>query len=195
LILTHNHSDHNGNANLVLQNIKVKNLVISVYDNSLITKNVNIPKGVNLIKVKRGDELKCGKMSFKILNPDENYLNINDLSIVLYTKIGPLNFLFLGDVSKNIEEKLVNLNLQVDVLKIAHHGSVTSTAKSFIANVKPKYAIIMIGNKKYSFPSIETINTLNEYNVKIYRTDYHYSIYYQVKNNKYQFLTLRQGLS
>ncbi len=186
LILTHNHNDHNGEAELIMKEINVKNLVISAYDNSEISKNMNS------IKVRANDIIECGNLRLNILHPDRFYEDENDNSIVIYVEIGGKRFLFLGDVSQTIEEKLSRLSLKVDVLKVGHHGSSTSTNPGFIAHIVPEYAIIQTGRvEKFGFPHLQTIETLDLYNVKTYRTDLNYSITYRYKKKEGIFITLK----
>lgn len=177
LILTHNHNDHNGEAKNILEEINVNKIVVSAYDNSEYSYYKNS------VKVKSGDKLSCGSMSFNVLHPDRHYDDMNDNSIVIHTKIGKHYFLFLGDASSSVEEKFKNI--KVDCIKISHHGSKTATSLSFIQSVNPKYAVIMSGRvKKFGFPNHETISKLNSCNVIIYRTDLDYSIIY--KNGKFK---------
>lgn len=188
LILTHDHLDHNGEARKIISELKVDNIVVNEFDTSMDYNNV--------IKVSKGDEILCGKNSFKILNPDINNLNENDNSIIIYSKINRFNFLFLGDATRIIEEKLINLNLNVDIIKIAHHGSNTSTSPKLIDNIRPTYAIIMTGRiERFGFPHIETINTLNNYNVIVHRTDLDYSIILHFEKEKYWFEKQKNKLS
>ena len=86
--------------------------------------------------------------------------------------------LFTGDIEeiaeKAILSKYVNKQevLNADILKVAHHGSKTSSIKEFINAVNPKYAVIGVGkDNKFGHPSEKTLETLNDKNVKIYRTD------------------------
>ena len=171
---------------------KVNNLVLSAYDNSVTNSFLNRERFANILRVKAGDEIKCGKNTFRVLHPDMNYSNTNDLSIVIHTKIGGLYFLFLGDVTQSIEEKFANLNLYVDVIKVGHHGSKTSTSAFLIENIRPKYAIIMAGRvEKFAFPHQPTIEVLDHYNVKTYRTDINYSIIYKYNKSKSIFETIK----
>lgn len=79
-------------------------------------------------------------------------------------------YLFMGDATTTIEDK-VEWD-EVDVLKVAHHGSNTSTSQEFLDKINPKYAIISVGsNKKYGFPKEEIINRLMKNNITIYRID------------------------
>jgi competence protein ComEC len=95
-------------------------------------------------------------------------------------------------VTKVVEERLIDLELKVDVVKIAHHGSNTSTSEKLISKLKPKYAIIQTGRiEKFGFPRVQTIETLNKYNVMILRTDKLYSIKYEYGKNGSIFTSIK----
>jgi competence protein ComEC len=185
LILTHNHIDHNGEAMSIIKEFTVNNIVISAYDNSEIK---NLP---HVVKVKAKDILTSGKLTFEVLHPDKGYENENDNSLVLYTKIGDLRFIFMGDCSVDVERKFSSLN--VDVLKVGHHGSITSTSRDFVSSLKPEYAIIQTGRiKQFGFPHQPVIENLLKQKVIIYRTDLHYSIKYTYNNRRSVFVTMNQ---
>lgn len=130
----------------------------------------------------------------KELNIDDNklyflnnkdYDNENDNSSVIYTELSNHKFLFMGDAGVEVEEDLIEkYNLSdIDVLKVGHHGSKTSSSKEFINEVNPKYSIISVGkNNRYGHPNKEVLENLN--NSKIYRTDEDGSIMFKIKNNK-----------
>ena len=135
----------------------------------------------------------------KGLNTDNNklyflnnndYGNENDNSSVIYTELNNYKFLFMGDAGVEVEKDLIekyNLN-DIDVLKVGHHGSKTSSSERFIDEVNPKYSIISVGkNNRYGHPNKEVLNNL--YNSKIYRTDQEGSIMFKIKNNKLQIET------
>ena len=135
----------------------------------------------------------------KKLNIDNNklyflqtkeYDNENDNSNVIYFKYGTFKFLFMGDAGiekeKDILEKY-NIS-DVYVLKVGHHGSITSSTKTFINYIKPKYSIISVGkNNRYGHPNKEVLNNLKQSTV--YRTDEDGSILFKIKNNKFQIET------
>ena len=94
--------------------------------------------------------------------------------MVLYGEYGGVNYLFSGDISSKVEEKIIasNKDLKVDVLKVSHHGSSTSTSYEFLTHINPKVALIGVGsNNLYKHPSSEVIDRLNKLFIKIYRTD------------------------
>ena len=94
-------------------------------------------------------------------------------------------FLFMGDAGVEVEEDLIEkYNIpDIDVLKVGHHGSKTSSGKEFIDEINSKYSIISVGkNNRYGHPNKEVLNTLE--NSKIYRTDQNGSIIYKIRNNE-----------
>jgi len=135
----------------------------------------------------------------KELNIDKNklyflqtklYDNENDNSNVIYTELNGYKFMFMGDAGVEVEEDLIKkYNLQdIDVLKVGHHGSKTSSSKSFIDEINPKYSIISVGeNNRYGHPNDSVLNNLDD--SKIYRTDEDGSIMFKIKNNKLKIET------
>ena len=130
----------------------------------------------------------------KELNIDKNklyflqtkvYDNENDNSNVIYTELNGYKFMFMGDAGITTEkEKMNKYNLSnIDVLKVGHHGSKTSSGKDFINEINPKYSIISVGkNNRYGHPNKEVLDNLKD--SKIYRTDEGGSIIFKIKNNK-----------
>ena len=129
-------------------------------------------------------ELTINKNKLYFLQTKE-YDNENDNSNVIYTKLNRYKFMFMGDASITTEKEILNnYNLfNIDVLKVGHHGSKTSSSKEFIDKTNPKYSIISVGkNNRYGHPNKAVLNNLNE--SKIYRTDKQGSIMFKIKNNK-----------
>jgi len=135
----------------------------------------------------------------KELNIDDNklyflnnkdYGNENDNSNVIYTELNNYKFLYMGDAGIEVEEDLLKkYNLKdIDVLKVGHHGSKTSSGEEFINEVNPKYSIISVGkNNRYGHPNKDVLNNLD--NSKIYRTDQDGSVIFQIKNTKLEINT------
>lgn len=174
LILTHDHNDHNGEAAFIINNIKVKNTIMSINDHNhyINTNNIHLSEEMNI------DLL---KMDILIIPPFYNYANENDNSLITYIE-SDINILFLGDIEEAGEKRLYNYSFNAEIVKIAHHGSKTSTGHEFLNNVNFKYAIIQSGRiKKFGFPNMEVIEILNYYNKTIYRTDKDYTITYKHK--------------
>ena len=135
----------------------------------------------------------------KELNIDNNklyflqtkeYDNENDNSNVIYTELNGYKFLFMGDASVTTEKEILDkYNLtDIDVLKVGHHGSKTSSSIEFINEINPKYSIISVGKKnRYGHPNKEVLDNLND--SKVYRTDIDGSIMFKIKNNKLKIET------
>ena len=116
---------------------------------------------------------------------DKIYDNENDNSSVIYTKLNNYKFLFMGDAGVEVEEDLIQkYNLQnIDVLKVGHHGSKTSSGQKFIDEINPKYGVISVGkNNRYGHPNDNVLDNLED--SKIYRTDCDGSIMFKIKKNK-----------
>ena len=151
-----------------------------------------------LIKVLNKKKIKYYSC-IKELNVDNNklyflqskeYDNENDNSNVIYTELNNYKFLFMGDASTITEKEIIDkYNLpDIDVLKVGHHGSKTSSSKEFINEINPKYSIISVGkNNRYGHPNKEVLNNLEK--SRIYRTDIDGSIMFKIKNNKIQIET------
>ncbi len=135
----------------------------------------------------------------KELNIDNNklyflqtkeYDNENDNSNVIYTELSGYKFMFMGDAGIDKERDILNkYNISdVDVLKVGHHGSRTSSGKEFIDKINSKYSIISVGkNNRYGHPNKEVLDNLGK--SKIYRTDQDGSIIFKIKNNKLKIET------
>ena len=120
----------------------------------------------------------------------KEYDNENDNSNVIYTKLDGYKFMFMGDAGIDKEKDILDkYNLSnVDVLKVGHHGSKTSSSKSFINEINPKNSIISVGkNNRYGHPNKEALNNLE--GSKIYRTDLDGSIMFKIKNNELKIET------
>ena len=137
-------------------------------------------------------ELNINNNKLYFLN-NKDYGNENDNSSVIYTELSNYKFLFMGDAGVAVEENLIEkYNLKdIDVLKVGHHGSKTSSSKTFIDEINPKYSIISVGkNNRYGHPNKEVIDNLKK--SKIYRTDEDGSIMFKIKNNKLKIETCSQ---
>ena len=129
-------------------------------------------------------ELNIDKNKLHFLQTKE-YDNENDNSNVIYTELNGYKFMFMGDASTTTEKEILDkYNLSdIDVLKVGHHGSKTSSSKEFIDEINPKYSIISVGkNNRYGHPNKEVLENLEI--SKIYRTDEDGSITFKIKDDK-----------
>ena len=120
----------------------------------------------------------------------KEYDNENDNSNVIYTEIDGYKFMFMGDAGVDKEKDILDkYNISgVDVLKVGHHGSMTSSSNDFINEMNSNYSIISVGkNNRYGHPNKAVLNILDK--SKIYRTDEDGSIMFKIKNNKLQIET------
>ncbi len=181
----HGDYDHMGEAINLVENIKVEKVIFNCGKSNYLEKE--------LIKVLNRKKIKY-YYCIKELNIDNNklyflqtniYDNENDNSNVIYTELNGYKFMFMGDASVTTEKEILDkYNLSdIDVLKVGHHGSKTSSSKYFIDAINPKYSVISVGrNNRYGHPNKEVLDNL--YNSKIYRTDQDGSIMFKIKNNE-----------
>lgn len=187
IFISHEDLDHNGSIPLIVEEMNVDKIVVSeFYEFSQREKEIIAAKHVQIERTKGGNELTLNGHSFKILSPTRDRLDANDNSLVLQTTLGGKSWLFTGDISKDVERKLLQdyPHLHVDVLKVAHHGSHTSTEEKFIQKIAPEYALISTGvDNRYGHPTEEVISTLIKEGVIILRTDMHGAVQYRFQHN------------
>ena len=180
IIISHFDSDHVGGLFAILENIKVKNIIISKQgENSTnFKKLVSIinHKKINIRLVKRGDYIKIDKYSyFEILFPEnklieDNILNNNSI-VAKFNSLG-FNMLFTGDIEEVAEKRLCELyhntnKLSAMVLKVGHHGSKTSSTTEFLELVRPQVTFIGVGeNNKFGHPNGEVIERIEKIRCK-----------------------------
>ena len=131
--------------------------------------------------------IEVGDLKFTNLNHyGDNSLSNDDSSVIKVDFYGT-SYLFTGDISIDIENKLIKYeDISSDILKIAHHGSKTSSSYNFLKKVNPKIAVISVGkNNYYNHPSDIVLKRLNSLNIKTYRTDIDGTITFDkyIKNN------------
>ena len=184
MIVSHFDSDHCGGLFYLLKEFKVKNIIIGKqsekYFNLMNFLEIQKQKKINLIVVESNNLLNLDKDSYiEVLFPDihnevsKNKINNNSLVFKLHYR--NLSMLFTGDIEEETENVLVNLykeELKSDILKVGHHGSKTSSTEEFIKHVKPKIALIGVGeNNNFGHPNEDVIKRIESYGSKVYRTD------------------------
>ena len=190
LILTHGDFDHMGEAINLINNFKVENVIFNCGTFNELEKEL-----IEVLNKKKIKYYSC----IKELNIDNNklyflqtkeYDNENDNSNVIYTELDGYKFMFMGDAGVEKEKDILNkYNISgIDVLKVGHHGSKTSSSKEFINEINPNYSIISVGkNNRYGHPNKEVLNNLSD--SKIYRTDQDGSIMFKIKSYKLKIET------
>ena len=154
LILTHADFDHSGGYDRLKDMVKIKQVI----KNSKDKVNVEYP--------------------FYLLLQERMAKDENDSSIISYFTYDHLNYLFMGDASKEIEKQLMDAyDLKADVIKIGHHGSNTSSDEAFLDSLDCRIALISAGYKnKYDHPSTETLKTLDHLHIHTFCTSTNGSI-------------------
>ena len=179
LIISHGDVDHAKETLYLLDKFRVNNIILNHNKDNNLEKKIRESGKVN-------DKYQSKYFSFQNIN-DYLSANENDSSIITYLKIYNYSFLFLGDISKSIEENLIkDYNLQGNFLKLAHHGSKTSSSEEFLKNFKINLAIISSGrNNMYNHPSKETIENLEKLNIKYLNTQTSGTILLKLRKNDY----------
>ena len=182
LVLTHGDADHMGEAKYLIKNFNVENILINEGKLNYLEKEL-ISLTSNVEVVKEGKYISCGDIDLIQLNTDLS--DENDSSQVYYGKYNDITLLFTGDASLKSEDYILN-NYdigEIDILKVGHHGSKTSTGKKLLETINPKYALISCGkDNKFGHPNESVLNNLID--SKIYRTDINGSVIFNIKNNK-----------
>lgn len=173
IFATHPHADHIGGLDAVISQISVKNVYVSNGDSDSKTYSDFIyamsNKGLNPSVPLLNSEFTLGTSKFKVISV-ANEKEANNNSLVLEYINGNDKVLLMGDAEKEIESKIDVSD--VDLLKVGHHGSKSSSSKVFIDKINPKYAVILVGaNNKYGHPHKETMNTLSSKSIEIHRSD------------------------
>ena len=176
VIISHEDYDHVGGLHSLAKEFRVGNVWFEKQD-------VITVKGVDFI------------------DPLYQYLydDINDNSQITYFRLQDLGFLFLGDISKKVEEDLANdFNLlDVDVLKVAHHGSETSTGDVLLSTYRPGWAVISAGrNNRFNHPADSVVRKLEDYGIKVLCTKEDHAIEFMVFGSVgfYRTATGRYGI-
>ncbi|MGP3559741.1 DNA internalization-related competence protein ComEC/Rec2 [Geobacillus sp. BK01] len=180
LLLTHDDADHIGAAPEVMKAIRVNEIVTSPGARPAV-KAVARPFSVPVHTAVRGEGWTEGGVRFVVLHPEKGNDEDNNGSLVLLARLGGFVWLFTGDIEKEAEEALIRAypTLRIDVLKVAHHGSETSTTAPFLRTVKPRAALISVGRfNRYGHPSPEVLERLKQQGVISWRTDENGAIRY-----------------
>ncbi|MGN0551517.1 MAG: ComEC/Rec2 family competence protein [Acutalibacteraceae bacterium] len=180
LILSHTDKDHIGSAQDIIDKINVNKIIYPIKaeneseDDSVLTSLISRAESLNIpySELTAPQHLKVGDLTLHILSPLKQYKASNDTSLVIRMEYKNTSFLFTGDAQKAEYDILESgADIKSDVLKVAHHGSKTSTGDGFLKAVSPEYAVISVGNNIYGLPSYEIIDKIEQTGAKVLRTD------------------------
>ncbi len=182
MLLTHPHSDHMGSAYYVIKNYDVGQVIIPRVKEELTPTAVFYErflkaikqKGLSITAAKPGIKIDAGDGELELISPVKDYDDLNNYSAAAILTHGENSFMFTGDLEKESEKDILDAGYlrDIDVLKVGHHGSHTSSSKEFLNAVKPDYGVIMCGaGNSYGHPHKDALNRIKKYTDKIYRTD------------------------
>ena len=178
---THPDSDHIGGMAHILGSFEVGELVKSNVPRELTDDKLEYrlmisaaeENGIPIKTAEPGGLFDCGKGRLEILGPVGEHTDTNNYSLVQKLTYGNRSILFCGDIEERAEKKLrkSDADLTADVIKVAHHGSKTSSSKKFLRAVDADYAVISTGPDNNKLPYKKVLERLEELDIEIYRTD------------------------
>lgn len=172
---THPHEDHIGGLDDIINNFNIK----EVYLPEAMTTTKTFEDVLDAIANKElsitvptiGETFKLGEADFEVIYTGTGEKDLNEASIILRMIFGNKTYLFTGDITEEVEETILNSNIDIDVLKVAHHGSKYSSSEEFVNIATPEYAIISAGEgNSYGHPEPETLTRLKKHTNNIYIT-------------------------
>ena len=179
--LSHAHEDHIGGLPAILENFHVKELWIGVIPESPAWDAVRrkaAERGIKIVPLRQGRQFDYGGTHFEVLAPAADYVPAstprNNDSLVLRLSFWRRSVILSGDMERQVESELVALNLvqHADLLKVAHHGSKTSTTEAFLHAVHPAFGVISAGYENlYGHPNAEVLGRLADEHAEVLRTD------------------------
>jgi len=194
---THPHEDHIGGMDDVVDSFEITAMYMPRMSHNTRTfedlLNAIDRKGLSVTTAKAGvSVLDAPGLSISLLAPNRSgYSDLNDYSAVVKLVYGNSSFLFMGD-AEEASEREIRADVDVDVLKVGHHGSSSSTSSSFLKKVTPQYAVISVGeDNTYGHPTQKTLDKLAAAGAKIYRTDLNGTIIISTNGNSYTVKTQR----
>ena len=176
--VTHPHADHIGGMKAILANFQPRELWLSA--GSINSESENLLReakalGVPVVSPTAGDRFEAGGLVFRVLAPADATVparKTNDDSLVVNVRYGETAVLLEGDAEKETEKRIAKEQPAANLLKVAHHGSATSTIPEFLSATHPQFAVISVGARNvYGHPRREVLERLAESQVRTYRTD------------------------
>lgn len=174
LVGTHPHEDHIGGLDNVIKNfdigtIYMPNVVATTKTYEEVIDAISAKK-LKVTSPKTGDKFNVGNAECEVMSIRNDKDDYNNCSIVIKMDFNNVSYLFTGDAEESVES---SRNWpHIDVLKVGHHGSNTSSSKNFLEQIKPEVALISVGQgNTYGHPTQATLKRLSNIGAKIYRTD------------------------
>jgi competence protein ComEC len=179
VIATHPHADHIGGLPDILRAFPVGAVWTSGASHTTATferfLDAIIERQIPYYEAQTGDVIGVGGLQFQVLHSARSANDLNDTSLVLRLEYGDTSFLFTGDASQSVEQRIVSSSLfplNATVLKVGHHGSYTATSAAFLAAVQPQIAVYSAGRgNSYGHPHDASIRNLEAIGATVFGTD------------------------
>lgn len=190
IFISHFDSDHYGNLIYLLDDFKVKNICFYKELAPEFIKEEIISRGINYINPNNINGIDLGNDNYiKIVHRDRGF-DSNNSSLLFVLKAHGTKILFTGDIEREAEDYYIDKLLKIDILKVAHHGSKTSSSMNFLEKTRPKDAISSQGlNNSYGHPHEETLENFKAIGTNFYRTDKQGMISVIFKDGSYEIET------
>ncbi len=193
MILTHPHEDHIGGAVKIINNLQVKNVIMTDASNDVVTFSRLIgvieDSGVRVLQAQPGNTYGADGINLQILAPLADFDDFNEYSVVTRVEYKDVSMIVPGDAETRSEKLMLETyqqgELDADILKLGHHGSRTSSTPAFLAAVSPKWSIASCGlNNSYGHPHQQTLERTAELGIPVLRTDEMGSIVFATDGEK-----------
>lgn len=188
--ISHPDDDHCGGLSAVLQTVPADAVVESPVGES-ISGMTALPQAVPLRRAAVGERYAYGAMTFEVLGPLQDYAESNNDSTVFRLQYDGFSMLFCGDMEAQAERDLLagGAALRTDVLKVAHHGSDTSTSAALLEAVQPRYAVVSSGEDRSMLPRNAVLQRLHTAGAEIFRTDTDDAVVFSAADGKISVIT------
>jgi competence protein ComEC len=191
VVLTHAHPDHCASLPAVIEQWNVRRVLVASRrfrgDCAARILEACSRAAVPIHSVRDGTTFQHGSFTLTAHLGDVAFRRApeNNASVVLHAAAGGRTFLFTGDMEREAELTLADRELRADVLKVAHHGSRSSTSDPFLARVAPKIAVISCGRHNlFGHPHRNVIDALDRHRVRVWRTDRDGSVDVEVRDGR-----------
>lgn len=175
LISTHPDADHSGGLDSVINNFNIGQFFVGngSADTQTYTDVINAAanKGVNPSVPLEESKFQLTNNSYIQFFNTTGGSDSNESSLVTLFVNGNDKFLFTGDAGIETEDKIISKLIDVDVLKVGHHGSKYATSQYFLDKITPEYAVILTGENSYGHPNQEVLDRLKNKGIQLHRTD------------------------
>ena len=192
VLISHPHEDHMGGLPEIIGRVEIGAIIMTAdgSDSAFFSRTLDLIEeyGIDVYEAKPRDLYRAGDITIEILSP-LNYHEIkNDNSAAARVTVDKFSVLFTGDTETEEEAELVaeyGDHLRADVLKVAHHGSATSTSKAFLKCVEPTVAVISCGKgNEYGHPHAAVLKNLRRIGCETHRTDNEGTVVVRIKDGK-----------